>query len=370
MSNHYDVCLISYSNVFTDARTLNLANTLSISMSVLVIALSSNLESTNLHNFELIEIELNKDFSGWKNWINFSHKAKSINITSNYFVACDLYSLVPASYQAVGSNSQLIYDSREIYSKLGPLSNKPLKQFIISQIEKFYIQNVSKVIVSGELDAEYLRKYFKQSIEYIVIKNLPPFSIHKITNRLRNEFKIPSDKLILIYQGAILDGRGIIPTLKAIKDNNNYHFVIIGDGNFKQKLIEFVNSNNLFEKVTFVGEVPYSELISFTSSADIGICLFEPISKSYELSLPNKLFEYMMAGIPCIATNLPAINELLSKNKIGVLINDVNDVEEIIDNLEKLENTVFRNELSENAKKLRVNYSYESQENLILSIFN
>jgi glycosyltransferase involved in cell wall biosynthesis len=370
MSNHYDVCLLSFSNPFTDARTLNLANTLAKSKKVLLIALGPLTYNTNKINFKLISIEIKSKGSSWKRWLEFYNKAKLIEISSDFLIACDLYALAPASYLAKKNTAKLIYDSREIYSKLGGLSKNPLKQFVITQIENYFVKTVNLFLVSGDLDAEYLQKHFNSNFKYLVVKNLPQFKEINKSNLLREKFNIPLNRLILVYQGVVLKGRGLIPILNVIKQTNNYHLVIIGLGNFKSDFEQLVNAENLFEKVSFVGEVFYEDLHNYTCSADIGICLFEPISKSYELALPNKLFEYIMAGIPSIATNLPAISEVILKNKNGLLINDVNDVEEIIDNLEKLENTVFRNELSENAKKSRVNYSYESQENLILTIFN
>lgn len=370
MPNHYDVCLISLSNPLTDARTLNLASTLAKYKKVLMIALGSQSDTFIESNFEIVNIQLIPKGTSWKKWIEFFNKVKKIDFKSEYIIACDLYSLVSASKISLKQNSKLIYDSREIYSKLGSLSEYPLKQFVISQIELYYSKNINKIVVSGELDQEYLESYFKKQFEYFVIKNLPPFKEIVKSNLIRDKFDIPKDKLILIYQGVILKGRGLILILKAIQKNNNYHLVIIGDGNFKSELEHFVDLNKINDKVTFVGEVDYKDLHSYTCSADLGLCLFEPISKSYELALPNKLFEYMMAGIPCIATNLPALNDVITKNKNGILINDVYNIDEINACLDKFYHSDFRNEFASNSLNARNKYSYESQEKTILSILD
>ncbi len=371
MDRKYDVCLISFSNPFTDARTLNLANTLSKSQKVIVIALKSNNNNLN-SKFELLTIDLNFKKSSWRNWLSFDIKIKNTNINANIFIACDLYSLTSARLLSKKTNSKLIYDSREIYSKLASLSKNKIKQFVITQIEKHFIKKIDKIIVSGELDKEYLINHFKKQVtqDYVIIKNFPPYKEIVKSNKLRKLLNISEDKLILLYQGAVLEGRGLIPILKALIENDKYYLVIIGEGIFKKALEEFVFKNSLTNKVTFLGEVSYLDLHNYTCSADLGICLFEPISKSYELALPNKLFEYMMAGLPCIASDLPAINEVLIENKNGIIIKDVNDINEINETLELFSNFHFRINISQNAEKARANYSYEIQESLILSLLN
>ena len=72
--------------------------------------------------------------------------------------------------------------------------------------------------------------------------------------------------------------------------------------------------------IIFTGAVNYNKLLEYTASADIGLSLFEDVSLSYRLALPNKLFEYAMANIPVIATDLPAIRKIHEEFNFGELI--------------------------------------------------
>ena len=114
------------------------------------------------------------------------------------------------------------------------------------------------------------------------------------------------------------------------------------------------------------GAVPYGELNQWTSSADIGIVMNEPISFSYKMALPNKLFEYCMAGIPSLVSKLPAQKLVLEEFAIGELIEAYAPPEEIAGAIEKLKN---KNQYSAQMKKAARHYSYENQEPEILKIF-
>jgi glycosyltransferase involved in cell wall biosynthesis len=67
--------------------------------------------------------------------------------------------------------------------------------------------------------------------------------------------------------------------------------------------------------------VPHDEVTQIVSSADFGLCLIEDASLSYRYSLPNKLFEYIFAGLPVVASNLPAIKKIVLDFNLGVVIN-------------------------------------------------
>jgi glycosyltransferase involved in cell wall biosynthesis len=75
------------------------------------------------------------------------------------------------------------------------------------------------------------------------------------------------------------------------------------------------------------GPVATDKVISYAKEADIGLCLIEDLCLSYRFSLPNKLFEYLLAGIPVIVNDLPEQRKFINKYKCGwVLSNPVNDL--------------------------------------------
>ncbi len=92
---------------------------------------------------------------------------------------------------------------------------------------------------------------------------------------------------------------------------------------------------NLVNQVFFLGKLTQDELPKITSSADIGVSLIENLSTSYYYALPNKLFEYIMAEIPVIVSNLPQMKEVVEKYDVGFAI-DVDNKTELITTIKKL----------------------------------
>lgn len=369
----YDVCFVCCNYIKNDARTLNLAGTLvNLGKSVLVICLK---DTPGLRfKFDILEVPVSLEGRLYKNLIRFTHYIRQNfkYIKSDFFVASELYSLPAARFLQKETSGKLIYDSREIFSALGNTYNHPIKQLFFTYLEKLLIKNVDSVIVSGRLDAEYLRNYFKKPLEYFLIMNLPFKKEILSSDKIQNTFNIDTKVKIILYQGLIIKGRGIESAIIAMKNLDGYALCIMGDGG--TELIDYyknlVREPDLSGKVFFKSFVPYNELHEWTCSADIGLALFEPISLSYKLALPNKLFEYAMAGIPSISTNLPAIKEVNDGIFFTELVEYPFDDKTLADTIKKINQTEIYFNYRKNAVSASNIYNYETQINTIKRIFD
>ncbi len=86
---------------------------------------------------------------------------------------------------------------------------------------------------------------------------------------------------------------------------------------FEDKVIRGTQQN---ENIYYHESVPYSEIIKYSSSADYGLNSVENVCLSYFYCMPNKLFEYMQAGIPIITTPLHDCRILIESRKLGFVI--------------------------------------------------
>lgn len=308
-------------------------------------------------------------------WIEFIRKSEewlsNNSISENYthIFASDLYSLpIAARYKSrISSSPKLIYDSREIYSSLGSLSGRPLAQKIISLIEKKYVKQVDTVLASGQRDIDFIRNSFPKSIDYHVLLNLPPYKKIEVSNYLRDRFNISADKRIALYQGAVSRGRGLEKSIEAFSKQDKWSLCIVGGG---PELSGYKKLARGFEYIHFTGLVPYSELHSITCSADIGLSLIEPISLSYKYALPNKLFEYFMAGLPVLATNMPPIEEVIKEAGGGLLIYGELTAAKILSKLEEFEEKPIFAKLKNQSSVASEKYCYQSQVSLIKSLIS
>jgi glycosyltransferase involved in cell wall biosynthesis len=370
-SGNYDIIYISFSDLRTDGRSRNFIDSFSaLGQKVFTISLAGNEEQETITEENTIRIKL-KNSRFIRKWRKFASspifQRGQGGFDCHSIFCADLYSL-PAAIKLskkiakeTGRKPQIIYDSREIFSALGPLSGQSIKQKIIAFLEKRFILKVDKFVVSGELDSEYLREYFKTDKPFYVVKNYPKKQEIIKSDYLREKFNIPSEKKILVYQGVLLGGRGIMPIFKAMNQlKDRYAFCIIGSGGKEEEFRKFVFDNNLQDAVYFHPAVDYSELVNITASADIGLCLIEPISFSYELALPNKLFEYIACGLPVLVSDLPALRKAVRDYEVGGIVPKTLNESEIIASLDRFEQNYAKYKL--NSEQKANEFFFEGQE--------
>ena len=135
-------------------------------------------------------------------------------------------------------------------------------------------------------------------------------------------------------------------------------------------LKSLVEQEQLKEKVYFIDRVPFSELHSYTCSADLGLCLIKGSGKSFYHSLPNKLFEYMMAGLPIIASDFPEMKNVIQKTGAGATIDptDVDSISLEVRNMLKNQDGLVRQHKSAlSASKI---YNWEKESSVLLQLYS
>jgi glycosyltransferase involved in cell wall biosynthesis len=96
---------------------------------------------------------------------------------------------------------------------------------------------------------------------------------------------------------------------------------LIGGGELESDLRGMVSEHQMEDMIDFIPYIETNRLVSTAAQADIGIVLFEPTSVNYAHALPNKFFEYLMAGLPVLASNIDTFEEYINKYQVGVTVN-------------------------------------------------
>ena len=149
-----------------------------------------------------------------------------------------------------------------------------------------------------------------------VVRNVPYFS-QPVEEKLLHY----SGKKIMLYQGAVNVGRGLEWVIDAMPLVHHAVLVIIGDGDITNALKQQVNNLQINDKVFFLGRIAGAELHKYTPSADLGLCLLENRGLNYYYALPNRIFDYLHAGVPVLATDFPEIANIVGNHKTGILVN-------------------------------------------------
>ncbi len=284
---------------------------------------------------------------------------------ASIFFAEDIYTLPLVVIFAKIKRVKVYYDSRELFGHLAGLKNKKFKQSFWRSVEKLFIKKADYVIVTGEMDEKFIKEKYNLK-NTIVVRNLPRYYKSPMHFDLHSNLQIDKTKKIILYQGIILKGRGIELIYNVLKELPDYVFVIIGGGDFENYYKELAAKMDLVDQVYFMGKLTQEELPKVTSAANVGTALIENLSISYYYALPNKLFEYIMAEVPVIVSNLPQMKEIVEKFEVGFVVNP-DEKEVIISALKKLTiDSELQNKFKQNCKNASEELNWEKEVSVLL----
>jgi glycosyltransferase involved in cell wall biosynthesis len=234
--------------------------------------------------------------------------------------------------------SRIIYDAHELFPERFPINS--IRHKIWNYIEKQLIKKVNTIIVPEFNRAKYLKeKYNLRKIPY-VINNFPKYQSIS-SGGLKKELNIPREKIRLCYHGVIGPDReveSIIESLKYLPKNFIIIFFGYSYGHYLDRLNKFIKDKSLTDRVFFYGKVPLKETISTVAQCNIGIALYKNTGINNYYCAPNKVFDYIMAGLQVITNDYPSLR-MLSNYKFIRLINhvDPNTIAECVQDLVKVD---------------------------------
>lgn len=281
---------------------------------------------------------------------------------------------------------KFLYDSLEIYTET-------LNQFypgvkgikaVIAKFAIFFMRTGGTIVekkysrkcdvfttVNRSLASYFEKKYGLKKVH--VIMNCPKKVQTELTPSIdfRQYFGLNVEQRVFLYQGVLNEGRGLFQLIEAmniLRDNKLITLIILGEGVVKEKLVNMTKTFNIESIVKFYPTVPYDKLLTYTCAADFGINFLESFNLSKKLASPNKLFEYMQAGIPVLASFSPENNLVYNEYEIGIQC--FNEPDEIAEGMVKfLECTTdqidhFKEQLAEAANV----FNWENQEVTLLEL--
>src|SRR3954447_16133531 len=212
------------------------------------------------------------------------------------------------------SRIPLIFDAHEIYpEQLSEEMRSDTWYHFYTRLEEILIHAADgRMTVCDSLADYFFERYdaagFKTILNVPSVVYLPN---HEILSRSRNRRK-------LLYHGAYFAYRGLEEIIRAVRWVENADVIFRGIGSHQEQLKELCRAENAGDRITFAAPVTVDQLIPAAAGCDIGLNPFVPNCKNTEYALPNKFFEYMMAGLACVSSDLVELRRLSSRLKIGV----------------------------------------------------
>jgi glycosyltransferase involved in cell wall biosynthesis len=293
------------------------------------------------------------------------------------FLGNDL-DVMPATLIAASlKRKPLVYDSHEYFLGMAGMDRKPLRRSIWKFIEGQVFSRLKYMFtVSDSISNLYRRNYHKK---LFVVRNLPLKNpgTPKLSKPEADwidsiDRLIPEHKNLLIVQSAgINESRGVEELVFSMLflDGAKFHLLIVGGGDILHKIEKMVTDNQLSDKITLVPKVPFEVLKHFTAKANLGLSIEKPSVLNHKYSLSNKLFEYLHAGVPVLASRLPEQEKIINHYDVGGFIENHHpeDIARKIKDIFADPQTLSR--WKQNTCRVREELNWENESKIVVEIF-
>jgi glycosyltransferase involved in cell wall biosynthesis len=280
------------------------------------------------------------------------------NENANIYTANDLETLEAVTNVALTLDKGVVYDSHELCPECYSRTDIGLK--IWKWHERKLLPRVNSIITTNKYRANIIKDHYSLKHRPYVVGNIPMKS--------KIQFKEADDTIDLVYVGGISEGRGLLEFVYAMKELPDYFRLnFLGFGGLEKKVETIVRDSQLEGKVVFHESVKSSEVVDTISKFDIGIVTYIPDNLNNYYCSPNKLYEYIQAGLGIVSIDLPEPHDVIKECNNGFLFKEYTT--ECISNTIKRFDIKNVNQFKKNSLVARSKYNWETQEDLILSIY-
>jgi glycosyltransferase involved in cell wall biosynthesis len=307
------------SDLTTDQRVIRICSSLQeMGFEVSVVA-RSFADSLPLDSYPFKASRIRCFFrKGFLQYAEFNLKLffRLLRCKTDYLLANDLDVLLPNYLISKWRKKKIFYDTHEYFTGVPELRLSPFKKKVWKKIEDFIFPKLPFVYTVNDSVKETYEKEYGNKLW--VIRNVP------VTEKIQPK-ALPEHwkgKYILLMQGAgINQGRGGMELLEAMRYlDDRFLLVYIGSGTLWETLQANISSWKLENRVEMIGKLRPFELKQYTRLAHLGFSLDSFDDINYLFNLPNKIFDYMHAGVPIVATAIPEVKKIIKQFDCGICL--------------------------------------------------
>ena len=230
---------------------------------------------------------------------------------------------LPAGIAAArASGAKLICDAHELFSEL-PNRYVRLRRGYWRKMDRQLLPHCDAISTVNEFIAEEISRRSGVKLPTVIYNATNPplgFDPEHPADLLRDDLDIAKDKRIVLYQGWVDRGRSVENLVMAAKYlPEDIVVVIMGGGNMRAELQKLAADEGLAHKVYFREAVPQSRMVEYCASADVGLIPYRALSLNLYYASPNKLFDFITAGLPIIANDLPFLRKMVLTEGLGMI---------------------------------------------------
>jgi glycosyltransferase involved in cell wall biosynthesis len=258
--------------------------------------------------------------------------------------------------------SRLVYDSHEIWPDQGRPEWRPW----LLAAESLFVRLADARVAANPAISETLARRYRMSPP-VVVRNVPERAVQSPG---------PAEGLragrepLAVYVGGMVSGRGIEQTIEALAAVPVLRLRLMGDSSddYKAQLARCAVEAGVADRIEYRQPVEPPEVSETIAGADMGVLLTQPTCLNNELSLPNKLFEYVAAGIPIVASDLPVIGAIIRQEGIGEAVPPAN-VDAIAEAMRSLMDPARNTEVRERVRSYAERTTWEQERRLLEDVY-
>lgn len=258
------------------------------------------------------------------------------------YMANDLPQLPAAVIASMINKARLTYDAHELFGDQG---FAPEKKKILDDIECELIQYADAVMTVNESIADIMAERYRIKKPTVILNctstHGKPVPMPK-TDTIRQLTPVPRESRILLFQGNISEKtRNLENVIKGISlsKHKDVSLVLVGPEAHAGARVNLAavgkSCGILGSRLFFIDAIPQSKLLDVTASADAAIVPYVAVDLNTALCTPNKLFEFLVAGVPVIGNDLTELRRFIGQEGVGInrSMNSADEIRDAIDEM-------------------------------------
>jgi glycosyltransferase involved in cell wall biosynthesis len=304
----------------------------------------------------------------WLRTLDFYRRAiREVRIVQPGLLHCNDYNTMWVGVAArMMGGTAVIYDSHELW----PDRNlRPEPRWWLIACEWLFVRSAHRTLTTSPGYAEVIARRYRVARPTLV-RNIPaPDAVNRPdpNGGINGDASLSSrHEATVTYVGALTRNRGLEVAIAAIARVPDARLRLVGpvDDAYRDELVELADRDGVLDRVELAGSVPPTEVVRALRGSTVGVALIQPTCLSYELSLPNKLFEYVLAGIPVLGSEVGVIGAFIREQGVGLTV-PPDDVEQVAQRMKEMLQPQRNSELRRRVATAASGLSWERESRLL-----
>jgi glycosyltransferase involved in cell wall biosynthesis len=275
--------------------------------------------------------------------------------------ACDFDTILPSLLAKFLWGKPVIYDIFDFYAEHLRRTPGWIKS-LIRRMDLWAINHADALILADDSRREQISGTHPRRLT--VIYNSP----EDVLGTFKGEdLRPPGSQLHLAYIGLLQVERGLLQMLEVLRLHPKWTLALAGFGGDLEHILSLAQA---LPNVAWHGRIPYERALQLSASADALFATYDPAIPNHRYSSPNKIFEAMMLGKPCVVARGTNMDRIIRQADCGLVVRygDVEELEAVLSRL--AEEPALRQRLGENGRRAyEATYDWHHMRQRLLALY-